>query len=73
VTRAAVALLLLLAGCSTAQPPEPEPLKVAPVVTDTFCETVRKRTWSVKDTPDSIREAVAWNRAVDKRCGQVKR
>jgi hypothetical protein len=24
---------------------------------------------SVKDTPGSIREAVAWNRAIDKRCG----
>jgi hypothetical protein len=68
VTRAAAVVILLLAGCAT-EPPAPEPVKVAPVVTDTFCETARKRTWSVEDTPESIREADAWNRAVDKRCG----
>jgi hypothetical protein len=32
------------------------------------CETARKRTWSVKDTAQSIAEARAWNRAVDRRC-----
>jgi hypothetical protein len=65
-----LAVILLLAGCATEPPPEP--VKVAPVVTDTFCETAIKRTWSVKDTPETIREAGTWNRAIDKRCG-VKR
>jgi hypothetical protein len=36
---------------------------------DSFCETAKKRTWSVKDSVDTIREAQAWNRAIDKRCG----
>lgn len=64
---------LALAGCSTpsvdltavADPPAPP----APVMVDTFCQTARKRTWSLKDTPETIREARAWNTLVDRRCG----
>jgi ribosomal protein L11 len=61
--------LMLLAGCSTPAPPVLTAAPPAPVVTDNFCETARKRTWSLKDTPETIREAVAHNRAVDRRCG----
>jgi uncharacterized lipoprotein YajG len=66
--RAYLASLLALAGCAT----EPTPAPIAPpapIVTDSFCETARKRSWSVKDTAQSIAEARAWNRAIDKRCG----
>jgi hypothetical protein len=31
-----------------------------------------KRAWSVKDSIDTIREAQAWNRAIDKRCGMPR-
>jgi hypothetical protein len=67
-----VALALGLTGCAQqmAEAPPIEPVKPAPVVADTFCATARKRTWAVKDTPESIREADAWNRAIDKRCGE---
>ncbi len=60
-------LCLVIAGCTaqTAEAPRVEP---TPVITDTFCETAKKRSWSVKDTPATIAEARAWNRAVDKRC-----
>jgi hypothetical protein len=61
-------MALLLAGCATPQVAEVTPAPPAPVVTDNFCETARKRTWSLKDTPESIAEAQAWNRAVDRRC-----
>jgi hypothetical protein len=62
--------LTLLAGCSTPAPPVLTAAPSAPpVVVDSFCETARKRTWSLKDTPESIAEAQAWNRAVDRRCG----
>jgi hypothetical protein len=57
-----------LAGCAT-QPAEEPRVEPAPVVMDNFCTTARKRTWSVKDTPATITEADAWNRAVDRRCG----
>lgn len=61
------AVILLLAGCAaqTAEAPKAEP---QPVVVDSFCSTARKRTWAEKDTPASIAEADAWNRAIDRRC-----
>jgi hypothetical protein len=60
---------LAMAGCATQQAAVPVVEPPAPVVVDSFCETARKRTWSVKDSVDTIREAQAWNRAIDKRCG----
>jgi hypothetical protein len=68
VHRTIPGLILLLAGCATPQPAPPavEPTAVA---VDTFCDTAKKRSWSVKDTAQTIAEARAWNRAVDKRCG----
>jgi hypothetical protein len=63
-------MAMLLAGCTT-QPIISQPIAepAPPLVVDSFCETARKRTWSLKDTPESIAEAQAWNRAVDRRCG----
>ena len=69
-TRSAyLACALVVAGCATQQAAAPAVEPPAPVVVDSFCETARKRTWSVKDSIDTIREAQAWNRAIDKRCG----
>jgi hypothetical protein len=36
---------------------------------DTFCLNAKKRSWSVNDTVETIRDAEAWNRTVDLRCG----
>jgi hypothetical protein len=63
------AWLLALAGCATQQSAAPVVQLPTPVVVDSFCETARKRGWSIKDTAQSIAEARAWNRAIDKRCG----
>jgi hypothetical protein len=65
--RLAVALIcIVVGGCTTpvAAPISPP----APLIVDNYCETVRKRSWSTHDTPETIREAVAHNRAVDRRC-----
>lgn len=59
---------LVLAACATHTEEAPPKAPAAPVVVDSFCATAKKRAWSVKDTPESIREALAWNRAIDKRC-----
>jgi hypothetical protein len=62
-----VMTLVMLTGCATSQ--------VEPVAVDTWCLSARKRTWSINDTPETIRDAEAHNRAVDLRCGvpgQVK-
>lgn len=40
---------------------------------DTYCLTAKKRTWSVNDSPESIRAADVHNRTVDIRCGVPKR
>jgi uncharacterized lipoprotein YmbA len=59
--RAAIlALALGLAGCATQEPTE---------VVDTFCLTAKKRPWSISDTAETIRDAEAWNKLVDRRCG----
>lgn len=68
--RTVTAVILLLAGCT--QQPAESTSEPPPVIVDTFCETARKRSWSVKDTPATIAEAAAWNRAVDRRCGAGK-
>lgn len=49
-----------LAGCGK----EPEPVAI-----DTFCISAKKRTWSVDDTAETIRDVTAWNKLVDLRCG----
>lgn len=51
----------LLAGCAK-EPP-------APVAIDTFCITSKKRSWSIEDSPESIRAAEVHNRTIDLRCG----
>lgn len=55
-----VCACLAIAGCATTP---------APVAVDTFCLTAKKRTWSISDTAETIRDAEAWNKAVDLRCG----
>lgn len=59
-----VVLSLSLSGCALFQEAKPEQ-----TVTDSFCLSARKRTWSVSDSPQSIQEAEAWNSAIDRRCG----
>lgn len=54
-------LAALVAGCAQEVPIQ--------VVTDSLCTTAKKRTWSVNDTPETIEEAVRYNRAIDKACG----
>lgn len=41
-----------------------------PLAVDTIC-LQRKRTWSVHDSPETIRDADAWNRMLDIRCGSA--
>lgn len=38
-------------------------------ISDTFCLTSKKRSWSIHDTPESIADARRWNYLVDRRCG----
>lgn len=64
----AIALALVLAGCSNATEPPP-----VAVVADTFCLAAKKRTWSVDDTPQTIREAVQINEGIDRACGPRSR
>jgi hypothetical protein len=59
-----LAAALALAGCATMQDP--------PQVVDTYCIVTKKRSWSVEDSAESIRAAVAINKAIDKRCGVPK-
>ena len=40
-----------------------------PMAVDTFCLTAKKRTWSVSDTAETIRDAEIWNATIDRRCG----
>lgn len=51
---------LAVAGCATTQ---------TTVAVDTFCITAKKRNWSINDTAETIREAEAWNKTIDLRCG----
>lgn len=56
-----VTACFLLAGCAMTQ---------ATQVVDTFCLTATKRTWDPEtDSVTTMREAVVWNRLVDRRCG----
>jgi len=57
-----------LGGCAGSAPPPP-----VNVVSDTFCQAAKKRTWSVDDTPESIQEAVRHNAGIDRACGTGKR
>ena len=53
----------LLAGCATSA-------ATAPVAIDTFCFSAKKRTWDPDtDSVETMREAVVWNKTVDRRCG----
>lgn len=58
----AIVLCICLAMVGCAQSP-------TPVAVDTFCITAKKRTWSVNDTAETIRDAEAWNKTIDLRCG----
>jgi hypothetical protein len=51
---------LATAGCATTQ---------QTTVVDTFCITAKKRYWSINDTAETIRDAEAWNKTIDLRCG----
>ena len=63
--RIAIALFALAAsGCATTAP--------QPTVVDTFClsPASKKRIWNPEtDSVETMREAVTFNRYVDKRCG----
>jgi hypothetical protein len=62
---AAVAIFLVLGGCS---PPE-APVQV---VADSYCLGVKKRTWSINDTQETIDEAIRINAGIDKACPAKK-
>lgn len=63
ITAVALALSGSLSGCAT-------PKAITQLVAvDSFCTTASKRLWSVNDSPESIRDARAYNAAVDRRCG----
>lgn len=62
----ALGALLLLPGCALFDQ------KQLPMAVDTFCLTAKKRSWSIHDTPESIRDARVWNQVVDRRCGASK-
>ena len=55
------AIFISLTACAK-EPPQQ-------VVTDSFCLTAKKRFWSINDSAESIRDAEAWNTAIDKKCG----
>ena len=55
-----VCACLAVGGCATTS---------TPVAVDTFCLTAKKRMWSVNDTAETIRDAEAWNKTIDLRCG----
>ena len=57
------ALVLLLSGCSLLDG-VPEKALV-----DTLCLTAQRKPWSANDTFDTIRDAKAWNRQIDRHCG----
>lgn len=62
---AAVAIVLMLGGCAPPQVP-------VQVVADSYCLGVKKRTWSVNDTQESIDEAIRINAGIDKACPHKK-
>jgi hypothetical protein len=57
------ALVLLLSGCSL--------LDGVPenAVVDTLCLTAESKQWSANETPETIRDAKAWNRQINQHCG----
>lgn len=55
----------ILAGCAT-------PQQTVTVVADSYCQAVKKRTWSVNDTPETIQEAIKQNQGIDRACGRPK-
>lgn len=54
-----------LAGCDTL-PADPLALNI---VSDTFCQTAKKVSWSVSDTWQTIDEARRHNARIDRVCG----
>lgn len=55
---------MLLGGCATFGGASQQT-----AISDTFCLTSKKRSWSIHDTPESIADARRWNYLVDRRCG----
>jgi sugar (pentulose or hexulose) kinase len=54
-------LAIMLAGCAAT---------ATTTVVDTYCLTAKKRTWDPDvDSVQTMREAVVYNRAIDRRCG----
>ena len=49
-----------LAGCAASTPQT--------VTVDTFCLAAKKLKWGIADTPETIRQIDAHNRAIDIRC-----
>lgn len=62
IITSALLALLVLPGCATWG-------KEEVTVVDTYCLRAKKRAWSINDRPEAIREAVVWNRTIDRRCG----
>jgi hypothetical protein len=58
-----LALVPLLSGCSLL---DGVPEKA---VVDTLCLTAARKPWSANDTSETVRDAKAWNRQIDRHCG----
>ena len=69
---AATAILVTVAGCA-GPTLDPQPVKWQSVVVsgDTICN-LKKRSWSVDDTPETVSEAVAFNELWDRKCAASK-
>jgi len=69
---AAAAILVAVTGCA-GPTLDPQPVKWQSVVVsgDTICN-LKKRTWSIDDTPETVADAVAFNELWDRRCAASK-
>jgi len=69
----AIAAVLLQAvapgGCFTPAAEQKVPLQPVTISVDTLC-LMKKRSWSVDDTPETVRAATAFNAGWDRKCAK---
>jgi len=56
-----------LAACGPTLDPQPVKWQSVVVSGDTICN-LKKRTWSVDDTPETVADSVAFNELWDRKC-----
>lgn len=71
---AIVAVALALSGCAAGDKIDLPKWDFAPVTLDqdNTCSTMRKVSWSVNDTPETIQSARKHNARYDRLCGKPK-